>query len=235
MNLDNIFNLNLFWAYWKFIHIYSLEIMWVILWFKKMAKLEPYTLKDLENSKHVFTDLWLSYIFFEKEEHFDNDKMLFLKWKNDGNLYIDLYVSKSAKTLWILENLHKINKNTKSENYIIWKLLWYPECCIKSFLELDYNWDLELNLKIKEKTIWKLDWRLNNLINPYSLIPFFPCNYNCKNAIKYAENNLKIIWKRKKIQDIFKNIIIYNWFWDATIIDEYTNDVDKKYLIDFKN
>jgi hypothetical protein len=218
MNLNNIFVNNLIQLNSKFDYIYSLEIKWVLKWFKKITKLEPFTLNQLELIKDKLNFLNLEYIYFEKDEYFDDEKMLFLKWKNGEEKYIDIYISRSKKTLNILENILNTEKNIIKKNFLIWKLLWYPDCCIKSFLESNYTWDISFNLKVKENTTWKFDWRLNNLINPYSLIPFFPCTYNCKEAVKYAENNLDIIWNREEIEEIFKNVIEYNNFWDIKIL-----------------
>ena len=218
MNLNKIFKNNIVKLWTKFDYIYSLEIRWVLKWFKKIAKLEPFTFNNLNNLKTTFKDLWLNYIYFKKNEYFDSEKMLFFKWSDNKNIFIDIYISKSKKTLEILENILLNEKDILKKNYLIWKLLWYPDCCIKSFLKSNYTWDINFNLKIKKNTIWNFDWRLNNLINPYSLIPFFPCSYNCKYAIEYAENNLDIIWNRDKIKKVFKNIIKYNDFWNYEIL-----------------
>ena len=234
MNLDNIFINDLVNLWTKFDYIYSLEIKGVLKWFKKIAKLEPFTISNLKLLNKTFNLLNIEYIYFEKDEHFDEKKMLFLKWKDNKEIYIDIYISKSNKILNILEKIIKTQKNNYNKNYLIWKLLWYPDCCIRSFLESNYTGDIDFNLKIKRNTIWKLDWRLNNLINPYSLIPFFPCSYNCKEAIRYAENNLNIIWNKYKIKSIFSNIIEYKWFWDVSILDDKLNLI-KKNIFNFKN
>lgn len=223
-NLDNIFSLNIVNLWTRFDYIYSLEIMWVLKGFKKMAKLEPFTLNQLEVLKEKFQELWLEYVYFKKDEIFDVDKMLFIKWKNSD--YIDLYVSSDKKILQILKKLNN-SKDEKKKNYLVWRLLWYPSCCIKSFLKYNYKWDVDFNLKVKENTIWKFDWRLNNLINPYSLIPFFPCSYNCKEAIKYAEKNVSIIWNRKDIKEVFWKPIQYESFWNYKIL-EYWIDLGEK-------
>ncbi len=222
MSLNKIFSLNILNLKTKFDYIYSLEIMWVLKWFKKIAKLEPFTLENLEKIKEILEKLWLKYIYLEKDEYFDEKEMLFKKWSITGQTYIDLYISKNDKFLDIITNN---DFNIKEKIFLIWKMLGYPECCIKSFLDFEYKWDISFNYIIKNKTVWKFDWRLNNLINPYSLIPFFPCSYNCEKAIEYAENNLEIIWNRDKIKGLFNNIIEYNGFWNYEIID---NDVEKK-------
>lgn len=234
MNLNNIFLNDLVNLWTKFDYIYSLEIKGVLKWFKKIAKLEPFTLQNLELIKEKLKLLNLEYIYFEKDEYFDNNKMLFLKWQAKNYKYIDIYISKNIKTLNILKIILITEKDNYKKNYLIWKLLWYPDCCMKSFLESDYIWDIDFNLKIKWKTIWKMDWRLNNLINPYSLIPFFPCSYNCKEAIIYAEKNLNIIWNIDEVKNIFSNIIEYKWFWDINIFyDE--KSIDWKNIFNFKN
>jgi hypothetical protein len=216
MNLDKIFSLNLVNLWSKFDYIYSLEIMWVIKWFKKITKLEPFTFEDLEKLKQILEKLGLFYCYFEKDEYFDDEKMLFIRWEKLGYKYIDLYVSKSKKLLDILSEINS-RKEEKNKNYLIWKMLWYPDCCIKFFLEYNYKSDVDFNVLVKYRTIWQFDWRLNNLINPYSLIPFFPCSYNCKEAIKYAENNLEIIKNREEIKNIFRNIVNYKDFWNYSI------------------
>jgi len=219
MNLDKIFKNNIVKLWTKFDYIYSLEIRWVLKWFKKIAKLEPFTINNLNNLEKKFEELWLKYIYFEKDEYFDSEKMLFLKWNDKENIFIDIYISKSVKTLKILENILLNERNNFN-------------CCIKSFLKSNYTWDISFNLKVKKNTIWKFDWRLNNLINPYSLIPFFPCSYNCKEAIKYAENNLNIIWNREEIKNIFNNIIEYKDFWNYKILNYNGNN---KNIFNFKN
>jgi len=214
MNLDKIFKNDIVNLGTKFDYIYSLEIKWVLKWFKKISKLEPFTLDNLEKIESIFSKLWIKYIYFIKDEYFDLSKMLFLKWKEKTNIYIDIYISKSLKILNLLENKLNEENNEMKKNFLVWKLLWYPTCCIKSFLQETYSWDVNFNINIRNKTVWKFDWRLNNLINPYSLIPFFPCSYNCKKAINYAEKNLEIIWNRKNIEEIFKKNMMYNWVWD---------------------
>jgi len=216
----------------KFDYVYSLEIKWVLKWFKKIAKLEPFTISNLKKIEKILQKLDIKYIYFQKNEYFSEEKMLFLKW-NKTNVYIDIYISKSNKILNKLKEII-LYENDYKKNLLIWKLLWYPDCCIKSFLSQEYTWDYNMNLKIKERTIWKFDWRLNNLINPYSLIPFFPCSYNCKNAIKYAENNLKIIWNKDEIKNIFYNIIEYNDFWNYKVVDKLKGNNNKN-IFNFKN
>lgn len=228
MNLDKIFSLNLINLWSKFDYIYSLEIMWIIKGFKKIAKLEPFTLEDLDKIIPIIEKLGLVTCYFEKNEYFDEDKMLFIKWEKKWYKYIDLYISKSKKLLGILSDINN-DKNQKNKNYLIWKMLWYPDCCIKFFLEYNYKSDVDFNVLVKNATIWNFDWRLNNLINPYSLIPFFPCSYNCKEAIKYAENNLDIIKKRKEIMKVFKNYISYKDFWNYKIEEEYTSELFYKF------
>jgi hypothetical protein len=222
MNLNNIFNLNILDLWNKYNHIFSLEILWLLKGFKKITKLEPFTLEDLNNVKDILNKKWIKYIYFEKDEYFDEQDMLFKKWNIKWKQYIDIYLSKSNQLLEILKNKILIEENIKKKNYLIWKLLWYPDCCIKKFLENNYSSDKDFNIQIKENTNWKLDWRLNNLINPYSLIPFFPCSYNCEEAIKYAENNLEIIWNKKEIENNFKNILEYNSFWNYKKLNNNT-------------
>jgi hypothetical protein len=222
MNLNKIFSLNILNLKTKFDYIYSLEIMWVLKWFKKIAKLEPFSLENLDKIKEILEKLGLKYIYLEKDEYFDEKEMLFKKWKIHWKSYIDLYVSKSEKFLEIITNN---DFNIKEKNFLIWKMLGYPECCIKSFLDFEYKWDISFNQIIKNKTVWKFDRRLNNLINPYSLIPFFPCSYNCEKAIEYAENNLEIVWNIEEIEHLFKNNIIYKDFWNYEII---TTDIEWK-------
>lgn len=232
MNLGKIFVNDLVNLWTKFDYIYSLELKWVLKWFKKITKLEPFTLENLEKIKDLFDKLWLVYSYFEKEEYFDDEKMLFIKWDNWKDKYIDIYVSNNQKVINLLDKILKEKDNNYKKNYLIWRLLGYPDCCIKSFLEIDYNSDLGFNARVKNNTKWKFDWRLNNLINPYSLLPFFPCTYNCKEAIKYAENNLDIIWNREEIKSIFNNVIEYKDFWNYKILDKNSSN---KNIFNFKN
>jgi len=228
MNLDKIFDLNIIKLWTKYDYIFSLEILGVLKWFKKIAKLEPFTINDLYKVKDLLNNFWLKYKYFIKNEYFDEKEMLFKKWYIKWKQYIDLYISLDNKYFKIFEK----DINIKEKNFIIWKLLWYPECCIKFFLKKNYTSDFDFNIMIKNITVWNLDWRLNNLINPYSLIPFFPCSYNCKNAIEYAEKNLKILWNREKIEKIFKNKILYKWFWEYKIVKNIKHE-DIKNIFDF--
>lgn len=216
-NLDSIFLLHTLDLGTKFDYIYSLELQWVLAGFKKIAKLEPFTLELLDKAKAILRELDIQYHFIEKDEYFDEERMLFLKWKKEGKTYIDFYISKEIKVLDLLRDILKIS-DVKKKNLYIWKLLWYPECCIQSFLNFPYEGDVSFNQIIKQQTVWNFDWRLNNLINPYSLVPFFPCSYNCKNAILYAEKNLSIVWKREEIKAIFRNTFDYRGFWDVDIV-----------------
>ena len=63
---------------------------------------------------------------------------------------------------------------------------------LKNYWEIGYP--LGFFVKICNELIQNTKKYLEtNLINPYSLIPFFPCSYNCGKAIDYAEKNLSII------------------------------------------
>lgn len=228
MNLSNTFTLNIVKLNTKYDYIFSLELLWVFTWLKKIAKLEPFTLKNIQQIKPCLEKYNISYVYYEKKEYFDHEKMLFVSDKQGADTYVDMYISKSENVLSSLESMISWGNDFKTKNYFIWKLLGYPDCCIRAFLANNYSSDFNYNMLIKSKTVWRFDWRLNNLINPYSLIPFFPCSYNCVAAIEYAQNNIKLLWNEKEIKKVFKNIIYYRSFWDISFVSsiDYKNSQD---------
>lgn len=213
-NLDSIFTLRIWNFWWKYQHIFSQEILWVISGFKNITKLEPFRLSDVEIIEKVCKKFWLVYIYFPLEKIFDEQNMQFISRKTSQNNdpYIDMYVSKKEKYTTVLQELYNIPPSVK-RNIIIGKMLWYPECCIESFLNKNYTNDFDYNKRSMEQSDWYY-WQLNNLINPYSLIPFFPCKYNCSNALTYAKKNLSLQKYTDEVEYIFSSQVTYFWFRD---------------------
>lgn len=110
--------------------------------------------------------------------------------KNKLSNILIIYIAKSLKLC------NKLKYYDEKDEIITGRLLGYPDCCIDFYLDLVKNknrQDVDFVRESYANTHKKMDFRLNNLREwcrgiqiDFSLIDFFPCSYNCKNALKYA-------------------------------------------------
>jgi hypothetical protein len=110
---------------------------------------------------------------------------------------LKIYISKSLKLC------DKIKYYDERDDKITGQLLGYPDCCVNFYLDLIKNknrQDIDFVLETYANSKNKLDFRINNVREWYeglqidfSLIDFFPCSYECKNAIKYADKLFRYI------------------------------------------
>ena len=92
----------------------------------------------------------------------------------------------------------------RGDHYVQGKLLGYPECCIKAFIEYWNAGELSPVISIARRTkdcsgqLCYIDPLLNPVLRYINVkaIPFWSCSYDCPNAHKWAE---KFIKKVKKI------------------------------------
>lgn len=203
-----------FWT--KFDYAFYADILGVYYDIKKIAKLEPFTENNIKPILIFLDELWLKYIKIKRAEVFNEKDMIFNK-ATEVEDWIDLFVSKLDKYLDLVAKIYNSPKSKKTE-VLIWKLLWYPDCCIKSFLSNKYINDKLYDNYLNDKTIWYFDWRLNNTLSIYRLIPFFPCTYNCNEAIKYAQKQFDIMPNNHNLYKILRSLVLYDNFWNYIVL-----------------
>jgi len=199
---------------------------------KHCAKLELVKVKDTPKVTNKIKKIGLKFDVPQRQFTLDKINMKFsLSKEYNENNYVLIFVSKKKEILneFIKKTNEEVNsKNEKQRRYAIQRigrLLGYPKCCTKTFSELNvYVDDKTTNIKIKNRTRGKFNWLLNNLISPYTLIDFYPCSYNCKNAINYAQNMLNLVSrsnpnKKKMIRQYLNNVILYFNFNNYIIFD----------------
>ena len=185
-NVDNNFisndeyDRNLDW--WK-IHNSLFE-----LWIKSIIKLENYT-KDNISSQYNHIDLIIPH---EKQVYvldwYEKEWKKFyaiLIWKNkvDINKYILMDSFRDSDlSKWII---------------LTWKMLWYPECCIKWAIKYYKFW----NMRDRVFSEWEVCPLLSDKI---SLFVHNPCSNKCIQTIENSEKVLEYIWKK-----YWNNIVKY--------------------------
>ncbi len=150
-----------------------------------------------------------------------------------------LYVSKSKKELKIGVYYDLKNHNA---NYL-WKLLWYPKCCIKKFVD---NWWID-NINFFKFLLKKVDKkdRSSSYLNIFEdkLIYHVPCSMGCEKSIFIGKKVLELFLllnKNKDMKYLFKEkkYILFNdfeWikisnnnysYW--SIFSSWNNEIIKK-------
>lgn len=145
----------------------AINLLLLIFWFKLVSRLENITPIN-----------WLINDLIE---------VWFVVKKIDNN---NIYVSNNIA---YLEEWYKYDFLNK-DSYKFWKILWFPNCCIKKFV--DYWWIDNLDMY---NCISKLSSRANcshylNLFE-YKIFFHFPCNMNCKETIKINKKVFTILNK----------------------------------------
>ena len=118
-----------------------------------------------------------------------------------------VFISKNEETSKKIKNLHESNIEKESEEEI-GKLLGYPSCCIKFFIENVYDEKTESKIKkpiyyltkIKNNSPKQNPFQLNNLYVEYFdkgwenyLISHIPCSFSCKKSQEIAKKTFEII------------------------------------------
>lgn len=124
--------------------------------------------------------------------------------KDMSSNILKMYVSKSTKIC------EKLRYYDEKDDKITGRLLGYPDCCINFYLDLVKNknhQEVDFVQESLSNTSQKIDFKINNVREwcgklqiDYSLIDYFPCSYNCRNAIKYAGKLFRYIEKIDKNQ-----------------------------------
>lgn len=152
-------------------------------------------------------------------------------WFNSGRSMNYVYISKD-------ENIAKKGASLEmdlitTESLIqIGELFGYPSCCVESLnIHLFSQNIFPYPLLIYKKTT-EHDYRLNNLfheclIKPnFTLISHFPCTYICKESIKIAENNIRIVDflegsdKRKEYLQLLKRNFLYKDLHNVKVLNK---------------
>jgi len=210
---------------------------------KPCARLELVSGKNMDKTINKIKKAGLEYKVFPKEFSLDKTNMKFSLSGNDNEEnYVSLFISKDKKIIdEIIKETHsEINTNSiirkKLATERIGKLLGYPECCTSAFSRIDnYIDDKTTNIRISENTESQFSWILNNLINPYTLIDFYPCSYSCENAINYAKKMFGLVSKSDSYKgDIIKkylnSVVLYFSFNSYIVFDGFLNNNFVSYL-----
>ncbi len=222
--------------------LYLMPIAAVKQGIKPCARIELVKISELQKIISLIIKYELHYKLMAKQFVLDAKNMKFsqAKFESEDN-YTSIFISKDKELLDELaeatELEHESGKDSAAANIKTGRLLGYPLCCVERFAGIEeYVDDKTANLALKKNTIGKLNWKLNNLINPYRLIEFFPCSYNCRNAASYADKMLDLAANgkgdagqkrdsREKIKKILKSHVLYQNFNNYIVFDgESVND-----------
>lgn len=144
-------------------------------------------------------------------ELFLNEIELFSKKKDEETLY----VSKTKKCLDIW-----FYYDSKDNNDIyFWKLLWFPDCCIKKFTSIWWIDKDNMFSFLKDNVENKLE--SSNYLNFFEnkLIYHIPCSMTCKKSVSIWEKAMKLFLllnNDKRIEDVLSNktyILFENFQW----------------------
>lgn len=147
--------------------------------------------------------------FKEIEKFLEKESLKVICSKEKLFLKLNIYVSKSeelAKEARKLDPSYKlINQKAKlsdsniiNDVYNFSKLLSYPKCCIKEYIN---NIEKEIGVLSCESLLnlpKKIDFYFNNILNGVSnhyLSFHFPCSFNCENSLNYLKKILNSIEK----------------------------------------
>ncbi len=129
--------------------------------------------------------------------------------------YYFMYLSKSK------EKAEKAKKLEAENDHInLGMTLGYPKCCCEFF---NKNFEIESKNKndftlttLRESENYKFPFYNNIAARHFdiSLLNHFPCNFNCKESMKIAEKNLKIIKKYSNewgliVEGILRSSVLY--------------------------
>lgn len=174
----------------KYIYFdWVLNILSLLFDIKKVSRIE--NLNSIDTVIEVLSKFWFSC-------HNKKDKTLYVA-KNKENL-----------DLWVYNDIEKNNA------YNLWKLLWFPDCCIKKFIDIWW---------VSEKKLFNFLKEINNKDISSNYLNFFenkliyhlPCSMTCKKSINIWKKVYKIFtllttkndtldFFRKKTYIVFKNL-----------------------------
>ena len=128
-----------------------------------------------------------------------------------------LIYSKDKFVLWLFKDYSAIGPKYSKEVFIeLGKLLWYPQCCINSFIsEIDKGSAIEKYIKKLSMESHKPSFYLNNIFfsssksypqlfydvsnvfifsDSLSFITYHPCSYNCNESLRRIKIFEKFLW-----------------------------------------
>lgn len=198
-------------------------------WLKKVMK-QPIDLKNIKIIESCLNKLWLNFVLSEffytnKFEWCINNhwfKMIYI-WKNIDEIgqckkYDEEFIDDFHFYDWWREYVYD---KEKYQNAIIWmwRLLWYPKCCIERHIETINSDDKLFDIYNFNVVDYKNCSVYLNYFE-YSCLHHVPCSFSCVNSITLVKKSLKyflLCFEENNIENILKNI------------------VEKKIIILFKN
>ncbi len=209
-------------------YISSYNLLCMFHWCKDVMK-QPINLYNLYKIEEVLKILNLNFVlsdfFYENPNEWcfwkDKNKIIYIWFDREKCLLVKKY---DEHFKWEFYINHKVNKKYTYKEATIGNgnLLWYPECCINSFITTD-NYDYNLFYVFSSKVInYK---NCNNFLNvfEYIILHNIPCSFECKESINLAKKMLPYFIKShcemkqdSIINDIFskKTYILFksaNW------------------------
>lgn len=210
----------------------ALEVLYVLEGIKKTARLSVHEdelkkIKEFCMNNHLhaeISDFKVAMEFHNDKSYSDKGYKINADSKTKGSFFV--YISKSEKICRKAKSAEQMN-----DHKAFGKLLGYPNCCIKFFIE---------NNKEQEKR--QNDYVLPALSNskkPYSfynniairyfdvaLLNHFPCSLNCKKSIKIAKQNLGVLQKydpnlAKQFVELLKLPCIYTEKQGVHMLKDY--------------
>ncbi len=199
-------------------------ILGVLHGLKPVSKLEHITLKEARSLIPQLEYMGLTARIPDQRFMLDASGTEFRRSsKGSEGEYVYLFVSKDAgkleEAVEATTQEHKGKGNRADAVRKLGALLGYPRCCTEAFgRERDYANDKQMNMVIRGRTRGRLSPYLNNLVSPFSLVPFFPCTYNCMNAGRFAKDMLDIVSegddeRKYKIMGTLRSVVLYFDLW----------------------
>jgi cyclic pyranopterin phosphate synthase len=177
---------------------------------KRCGKLEPVHVGEIEALKGRISSAGLMMLLPGARYNLDKKE---LSWNADeAGDYTYILVGKDES------DLQKLLRCTEEGDVSgAGKLLSYPACCIDRFSKMDsYSGDRDMTLMLAKESKLPFHWQLNNMINPFRLIDFFACSYNCERAKAYAESMAQAAdWDL----ELLKKPVVYRDFNNYAILD----------------
>lgn len=171
------------------------------LWLKSIFKYEWVLLKDLS--------YFLSNLKFNRNFHVGVYSIL-----EEKTYYKNYLTSESYVSVFISENKSIINKYIyydTNPNYKIrilwtWKILWYPDCCVKNALIQCKNIK---TMNSFENNNWINRFECPLVFWPIRLYAHFACSDKCISTIELSEKVLFKLWE-KHWESVIKDFFFIN-------------------------
>ncbi len=198
-NWKKIKNNNNYFNYWnKKKNTGYIEELLFELWIKNLYRYEFIQVKDINlfidklNIKRNYV-IWIHSIL--EEQSYKND---YLK-----DWYVYIVVSDEKKSIRDFINFDTSN-DYRLRNIWTWKLLWYPDCCIKNAVKQSINL---ADMKVFEDNEDKIYKDCPMIWNKVRLYVHFPCSSTCLNTINMVEEVLE------KLLSLHWEKIIFDFFY----------------------